>query len=444
MKRFIYPAAVAALLLSGLLAARVSAQGVQSRANATPMTIQLCTSSPYGVPVLKDLVQGERNAVALAVYHWRPLLSKVGIKIGPIINLDDALADGSNYSPDIEAANALKCIGNKNVIGYVGALNSGASVRSIPNTNKAHLVQISPANTNPGLTSYLPFQGFGGREAVEPATYAKKLKWVSYYRTITTDALQGPAGALFAKNILHAGSVYVIDNSSPYSVGLAGTFQQEAPKLGIRVVAHGEVPLAPDATKQKEVADAVAKANPDIAYCGCDTQSVTVLWRDLRLDGYTKPLMGGDVTQSQAFLDSIKQGASVAATANDYATLPGVPPTQTSKVYRALYQKLFPGWYKTKGQGPYDATAYDAAGVILTAVYNAAKAHLLKLGKTTANRTVVVREVRYIKFCGATGCFKFDNNGDTSNYLVQLYKTNNGTWQYFTSGYAPKGFKPAP
>jgi branched-chain amino acid transport system substrate-binding protein len=444
MKRFIYPAATAALLLSSLLVARVSAQSVHSRANASPITIQLCVSAPYGVPTLKDVVQDMRNSVAAAIYHWRPVLAEVGVKIGPQINLDDAKADGSTYDPDIEAANGLKCINNKNVLGYVGALNSGASVRSEPETNKAHLVQISPANTNPGLTSYLAYNGFGGRAAQEPATFNHRVKWVTYYRTITTDALQGPAGAVFAKNYLHAGSVYVIDDSLPYGVGLSNAFQQEAAKRGMSIKGHGEVPGSPDATKQKEVADAAAKANADMVYCGCDTETTVVLARDLRLGGYTKPLMGGDIFVSAAYLTAIAQGASVAATANDYGTLPGVPPTAVSKAFQALYQKLFPSFTKKPGPGPYHGTSYDAAGVILTAIYDAAKAHQLKPGATLANRTAIVRHVRYIKYCGATGCFKFDNNGDTNNYLIQLYKAVNGAWVYVTVGKAPTGYKPAP
>jgi branched-chain amino acid transport system substrate-binding protein len=444
MKRFIYPAATAALLLSSLLVAKVSAQGVQSRANASSITVQLCLSSPYGVPTLKDVVQDMRNAVNVAIYKWKPLLAKVGVKLLPQVFYDDAKADGSTYDPDIEAANALKCINNKNAVGYVGALNSGASVRSEPETNKAHLVQISPSNTNPGLTSYKPYNGFGGRAAQEPATFNHKVKWVTYYRTITTDALQGPAGAVFAKNYLHATSVYVIDDSLPYGVGLANAFQVEAPKLGISVKGHGEVPGAPDATKQKEVATAAAKANADMIYCGCDTETTIVLARDLRLGGYTKPYMGGDIFDSAAYLAAIEQGASMAATANDFATNPGPPPSGVAKAFEALYKKLYPSFLKKPGAGPYHGTSYDAAAAILQGVLDAAKAHALKPGATLANRTAIVHYVRYVKLCGATGCFKFDNNGDTNNYIISAFKVVNGTWTFDATVHAPAGLKPAP
>jgi branched-chain amino acid transport system substrate-binding protein len=445
MKRFVYPAASGALLLSSVMAVNVAAQGVHSR-SAARMTFQLCTSGPFGVPALKDVQQGDRNGVALAINKWRAKLNSVGVHMGPTINLDDAKADGTTYDPNIEAANALQCVRNKNVIGYVGALNSGATVRSEPITNKAHLVQISMSATNIGLTSVKPFGGFGGRAAQEPATYSGKIKWVTFYRTITTDGIQGPAAAVYVHSHMPGSpkSVYVIDDSLPYGVGLASTFTAQVKKFGITVAGHGEVPGSPDATKQKEVADAAAKVNADMVYCGCDTETTIVLARDLRLDGYTKPYMGGDIVASSAYLTAIEQGANKAVVSNFYATNPGPPPNHTSASYQALYKKYFPAFYKSPGPGPYDAEAYDAAGVILDAVYQAAKAHQLKPGATMANRTTVVKHVRFIHYCGALGCMKFDKNGDTNIFVVSVYKTVNAAWTYTATVRAPAGLKPAP
>jgi branched-chain amino acid transport system substrate-binding protein len=443
MKRFVYPAASAALLLSSMMAVNVSAQGVHSRP-AARFTFQLCTSGPYGVPTLKDVQQGARNGAALAITRWRSKLNSVGVHIGPLINLDDAKSDGSTYDPNIEAANALQCVRNKNVIGYVGALNSGATVRSEPITNKAHLVQVTMSATNIGLTSVKPFGGFGGRAAQEPATYSHKIKWVTFYRTITTDGIQGPAAAVYVKNDLHAKSVYVIDDSLPYGVGLASTFTAQARRFGITISGHSEVPGSPDATKQKEVADAAAKVNADIVYCGCDTETTIVLARDLRLDGYTKPFMGGDIVASSAYLTAIEQGANKAVVSNFYATNPGPPPSATAAGYRSLYKKYFPSFYKNPGPGPYDAEAYDAAGVILEGVYKAAKAGQLHPGATMANRTAVVHQVRYLHYCGAVGCMKFDANGDTNVFVVSVYKTVSGAWTYTATVRAPAGNKPAP
>src|SRR5437763_15652628 len=118
MKRFVYPGAAAVLLLTSVMAVNVSAQGTPSRP-AAAMTFELCVSAPYGEPPLRDVVQGMRNGVALATTKWRAKLNSVGIHMGPQINLDDAASNGAAYDPNIEAANALQCVRNKNVIGYV-------------------------------------------------------------------------------------------------------------------------------------------------------------------------------------------------------------------------------------------------------------------------------------------------------------------------------------
>src|SRR5205807_8329289 len=140
----------------------------------------------------------------------------------------DDKPDGSTYSPDVERSNALKCIANKGAMGYVGTLNSGAALVSEPVLNRAHMVMISPANTNPELTAVKPYAGAGGRASQEPATFNHQIPYVTYYRTVTTDALQGPAGAVYAGRYLGAKSVYIVDDKLTYGAGLAATFKAEA------------------------------------------------------------------------------------------------------------------------------------------------------------------------------------------------------------------------
>src|SRR3954449_10571703 len=102
MKRVLYLASLAALTLGLLLSAnKATASGTKSASRAAS-TVQLCTSGPFGVPALRDLWQGARNGVALAVYKWGPSLSRAGVRVGPTINLDDAKSDGSTYSQDVE------------------------------------------------------------------------------------------------------------------------------------------------------------------------------------------------------------------------------------------------------------------------------------------------------------------------------------------------------
>src|SRR5438309_4450688 len=134
MKRVLYLASLAALTLGMLLSANKATASSTKCASHAAMTIQLCSSGPVGVPALRDLWAGAQHGVDLAIYKMRPALNKVGVRIGPQIALDDAKADGSTYSPDVEHTNALKCVGNKNVMGYIGTLNSGAALVGEPVT----------------------------------------------------------------------------------------------------------------------------------------------------------------------------------------------------------------------------------------------------------------------------------------------------------------------
>src|SRR5579884_1971497 len=337
MKRLAYLAAAVPMLLSGILAGNVFA----AKSHTKTITVQLCTSTPYGVPGTKTQSQGIRNGVALAIAQYRSKLLKVGVKIGPTITMDDAKADGSNYDPNVEHANALRCLAANHAMGYVGPLNSGAALAGEPVLNRGHMVEISPANTNPELTSVRPYQGTGGRASQEPATYSGAIPWVTYYRTVTTDALQGPTGAAYAKGTLHAKTFYLVDDKTTYGAGLATTFGAYAKKIGMKQVGVGHIDsssTAAEAQTSQAIAAKAAGAHPDMVYCGCNPQTSSGLPKDLRNAGYMKPVMGGDglVTPDWITLSGTR-GAF-----NNYATSVGKPASEASKAFIRLYKRYFP------------------------------------------------------------------------------------------------------
>src|SRR5438552_1852876 len=76
LKRILYAASSIALLASVVLVGNASghnlgiAGGVRnSSVAAKPIPVQLCTSTPFGIPSLKPDSQGIRNGVFLA-YEW--------------------------------------------------------------------------------------------------------------------------------------------------------------------------------------------------------------------------------------------------------------------------------------------------------------------------------------------------------------------------------------
>lgn len=442
MKRVLYLACTGAVLISGFMAANVmAATRTATQASAQHMVVQLCTSTPIGVAADKGISQGIENGASLASDQMRPALARVGITVQAPFQLNDATADGSAYSLDVERHNAFKCLGDSHAMGYIGTLNSGAAQVSEPILNRQHMVMVSPANTSPSLTSPGPYQGGGGRHAEEPATYSHQIPWVTYYRTVTTDALQGPAGALFAHNHLHARSYVLVDDKFAYGAGLAAAFSAEAGRLGMRRLGQQHIDsssTAAEAQTAQAIATAIAQAHPDMVYCGCDAETTGPLPRDLRRLGYTKPFMGGDALFNSLWITST---AGPVGSTNNFATSVGPDAAATSNGFKTLYKRHMPGFYANPGIQAYDAPSYDASRIVLLAILHAAQNHQLT-GSLMHERTMVVKYVRFINYYGATGHTRFDANGDTTNRILSVYGVQNKTW-HFMGELRPKGFNPA-
>lgn len=69
----------------------------------------------------------------------------------------------------------------------------------------AKLVQVSPANTNPALS-----------QGVNWSTGEKKRTYKSYFRTATTDAIQGPFAAQYVFNEAKKTKAFIIDDKKTY------------------------------------------------------------------------------------------------------------------------------------------------------------------------------------------------------------------------------------
>ncbi|MDQ2744971.1 MAG: branched-chain amino acid ABC transporter substrate-binding protein, partial [Chloroflexota bacterium] len=270
-------------------------------------SVALCSSTPYGVPALQQLSQGIRNGLILATRVWKPKFHAIGVNLAGPYNYDDARSDGVSYGTDQEHANALKCIASNLTYGYIGTLNSGAAQVSEPILNNAGMVQISPANTGPVLTAP------SSRASQEPATYHHRLHYVTYYRTVTTDNLQGPTGAQFMKNGLGAHKYFLVDDKTTYGAGLAQQMDLFAHnRLGMTRVGIGHIdPTDASSIAQSSdaIADQVVSAKPDGVYCGCDSENAIALARDLRNKGYTKPLVGGDALVNSSWVKLTGNGS---------------------------------------------------------------------------------------------------------------------------------------
>jgi branched-chain amino acid transport system substrate-binding protein len=434
MKRLLYLGSIALLLTSfGIAGGRTYA--AHSAAPPPPpggkLTLHLCMSFPFGVAAYTDLANGMRRGIQLANGQLRKKMATVGIALGAPRAFDDARSDGVDYGTDQERQNALNCLADQHAIAYMGTLNSGATAISEPILNKAGMVMVSPANTSPTLTDPAL------RASHEPATLSHKFKYLTFYRTVTTDSLQGPAGAAYFKKTLHVNSYFLIDDKQTYGAGLAAKFDRYAKnKLSMTQSGIGHVDptsAASIAETADAVADQVLSRKPQAVYYGGNPPQGGPLLRRLRAKGFTGPFLGGDALFNQAFITT--NGAS---TANAYTTSVGPDPLKASAGFRSAYKKAFPG----KALGPYDAPAYDAALATLQAIYRA-KSQGKLTGGIANMRHAILPYMSATKIPGATGVTTFDRNGDTTNRIISIYGVTGSSWKF--KGQAPSlGILPVP
>ena len=145
----------------------------------------------------------------------------------PIVyeDLDGGSEETGSWDAERERANALHAVSDPDVLAYVATLDADAAPHSIPITNQAGLLQISPCNTYPGLTR--PFK------PDEPDKYYPTGKR-TYLRTALPDDLQGAFAAHWAKE-LGAAAAIVLNDTEPFGRGVALPFAHRCRGLGIEV-----------------------------------------------------------------------------------------------------------------------------------------------------------------------------------------------------------------
>src|SRR6187200_2901843 len=172
-------------------------------------------------PQSEDVIKGEKLA-----------LKQRGNKAGNFkinyISLDDATAAAGKWDPGQTTSNARKVAQDKKAIALLGEFNSGASALSIPITNEAGILQVSPANTRYGLT-----KSGAGAEKGEPDKYYPSGKR-NYGRVVPIDTIQGAAQAQYMKSE-GVKNVYLLNDKEVYGQGISTNTEAALGKVGIKV-----------------------------------------------------------------------------------------------------------------------------------------------------------------------------------------------------------------
>jgi branched-chain amino acid transport system substrate-binding protein len=335
--------------------------------------------------------------------------------------LDDGTATAGQYDPAQAATNARKMVSDKNVVAAIGPQMSGSGKAMSPILSQGNLAIITPASTNPDIT-----------DPKMAGTYRPAGKAI-YFRTVTTDAFQGPNMANYYADTLKVKSVYVLDDSGAYGVGIANTFQAQAEKRGIKVLGRDQ--LNPKEADYSTVMTKIKSLNPDgLYYGGVGQAGVKVVKQGYDILPASMVKGGGDGLYGAEIL----KGGGFPAAEGWYATI--AAPNILENPEAKPWVERFVAKFKEQPEN-YSITAYDAALVILDSIKRVAAS-----GKEVT-RDAVRDAIAGAKVKTLQGEVSFDENGDISSRVVSVFKITKDDknpldsvlHQYKYMGVAPQG-----
>ncbi|SFE68808.1 branched-chain amino acid ABC transporter substrate-binding protein [Streptomyces mirabilis] len=305
--------------------------------------------------------------------------------------------------------NATALVNNEKVLGVVGPLNSGVATQMQQVFATANLVEISPSNTAPELTQGKNWQT------------SKSRPFKTYFRTATTDALQGGFAAEYASSTLKKKNVFVVDDKQTYGAGLAKLFKAGFTKNGGKVA--GEDHVNTGDTDFSALVTKIKNSKADLVYYGGQYDESEKLTKQLKDGGVKVPLFGGDGMFSDTYIQTAGKTSE-----GDLATSVGQPVDSLPSAADFIKK------YKASGlkgdYGTYGGYSYDAATAIIKAIANVVKDGKIPDGA----RAKIVDEVQKTKFEGIAGPVSFDEYGDTTNKQLTVYQVVNGKWKAVKSG----------
>ena len=380
------------VLLGAAFALAASSFGCSSKATTSepekPAAEAKTVKIGYAAPLTGDQAvygQSMQRAIELAIKEANESQSAKDAGITFAIQASDDAADPKQA---VNVANALA--GDAAVVAVVGHFNSGCSIPASPVYNTAQMAMVS-VSSNPQLTA----QGLPNAN-----------------RIVAKDDAQGTyAGDLAMK--LGYKSVALLDDGSAYGQGLAAEFKKAFEAKGGKIVVEDRVQAAD--IDFSALVTKLKNKKPDAVYFAAAYKQGADLARQMKSAGLSVPVMGGDMLHDKKFVE-------VAGAKNAdgcISTALGLPLDQQpkGKEFAAKYEEA----YGTP-PGDYDSYSYDAARIIINAVF-----------KAGTDRAAVMNAVRTGTLSdGVTGVVAFDQNGDNKQQIISAYKVTDGEWKQLT------------
>lgn len=279
----------------------------------------------------------------------------------------------------VAAANKLI---NEQVTGVVGAYCSSSTIPSSETLAEENIIMLTPASTNPKVTERgLPYM----------------------FRTCGRDDHQAPAAVKFMKEVEGVKTIFIVDDKTTYSQGLAEGVAAASAAAGIEVLEHDHVNQGDK--DYSAVLTKVKAANPDLFYISLQNSATGALMViQAKRMGIDAILMGQDAVYHPKLVEIAKGDAE-----GMFCTFGAID--KDAPKYKEFLEK-----YKAKTgnePGAYSAYSFDSATAYLMAVKAAG----------TTDPAKVREEMMKLDFTGASKQIKYQENGDSgSNYTVYQVK----------------------
>ncbi|MGE6741282.1 ABC transporter substrate-binding protein [Allorhizobium pseudoryzae] len=313
---------------------------------------------------------------------------------------------------------ATQLVNIKKVPVIIGGIISSVSIPILSSvTAAAGVVQVSPASSSPTLTAL-------GRDGKTNGVF---------FRTITSDALQGTAAAQYA---LDQGlkKIAIIHVNNDFGVNLVKEFTAAYAKLGGTITST--TPYNEKQASYSSEASAAMKGDPDALYLVSTPVDGATIARAWLSGGGAAKFLLNDGMNSKDFIESV--GAQYLNDA--YGTSSGTRPTKSTEYFNGAYEKFSGG---ISPSAPAADRSYDAGAIVALAIAKAGKADKAAIkaaipevvapggepiyaGKAEFEKALkLIKDGKPIKYEGVIGPVSFDKYGDITGPF-RLWKITDG------------------
>jgi branched-chain amino acid transport system substrate-binding protein len=345
--------------------------------------------------------QAASKSVELAFNELNKAAGPAGIagcKLG--FDLRDAQSQGS-----VAVDQARQLVDLKKVPAIIGGIISSVSIPIVTSvTAPAGVVQISPASTSPTLTKL-------GNEG-------KTGGW--FFRTITSDALQGTAAAKFAMD-QGMTQLAIINVNNDFGVNMLAEFRRAYEALGGKILSTTAYnPQQP--SYAAEVTNALKGDPPALYFIGYPGDGTTIVRTWIQQGGPQRFLLNDGMNAA----DFIK-GVGPQFLNNAFGTSSGTTKTASTEFFAQAYPAMSGGF---DAGAPAADRAFDAGAILGLAIAHAGKFEAAairdSIRKVTepggevvyagpqgfARALQLIKEKKPVRYVGVIGPVQFDKNGD--------------------------------